>query len=831
MAASTYFAQVQQLYIAYFGRPADTVGLAYWAAQIDAANGSIAAVQAGFSASTESQALFGNKSTIDKVTAIYQNAFNRAPEPAGLAYWVAQLDSGKVTQAQASWTIQQSAGAGDAAAVQNKLTAAQAFTAQIDTTAEIQGYQGTAAADAGRAFLQTVNSNNATATTAVNGAAAALNTAVAASANASGKPFALTTGVDNLVGTTGNDVFSAILVNNELAAAAATSTLNAFDLVDGGAGTLDKLAITVTGGNSKAALAATLPVTTGVEVLSIKNLSSGSASGVTIDASTATGLTQVVNDGSTGAVAVTGVANAAVVAQNTVAGTTVTFKDGTFSAASTVANVAVNNAGTAATGSAVAVAAAVALNDGDTVAATGIAIKADGVNVVKLSGTALGEVTTATVTGTGSLDIALTSAPVTKVDASALLGGLTYTTSATAATTILTGAGNDVISIGANLATASNITLGAGNDAIKKGGAFTVATGSVIDGGAGVDNFDLSLVNVSNASSFVNFEVASLDGLAGVTYDLDLLSAKNTLTGLSVTAGGTASATVSNVASGANLAVNGGTTSGLTLVEKGAITSATDSLNITFGATTAAASSLSATVNEVETFNIVSGGVTGATNTLTLAGGSFTQATVAAPVTEKFVVTGANALVLGVTSTSANTKISIDGSAATGKLTVNADAHTTIITTGAGDDVIEVAAVATSVVTGAGKDVVNVLAAAGATNITTVTGLTVGDSLTTTVTGGGAAGTGTVAKIGAATALGGATDLTTVLTTLATAADTATSHSAWAVVGSDVYLVLDTNTSSVTGADALAADNVIKLAGVTDISNYTSNGNGLIAVA
>ena len=167
MAASTYFAQVQQLYIAYFGRPADPTGQEYWAKNIDAANGSIASVIAGFSASAESAALFGNKSSIDKVTAIYQNAFGRAPEPAGLAYWVAQLDSGKVSQAQASWTIQQSAGPGDAAAVQNKLTAAQAFTAQIDTTAEIQGYQGSAAADSARAFLKTVTADNATATAAV----------------------------------------------------------------------------------------------------------------------------------------------------------------------------------------------------------------------------------------------------------------------------------------------------------------------------------------------------------------------------------------------------------------------------------------------------------------------------------------------------------------------------------------------------------------------------------------------------------------------------------------------------------------------------------------
>lgn len=825
MAASTYFAQVQQLYIAYFGRPADTVGLAYWAGQIDAANGSIAAVQAGFSASAESTALFGNKSTIDKVTAIYQNAFGRAPEPAGLAYWVAQLDSGKVTQAQASWTIQQSAGAGDAAAVQNKLTAAQAFTAQIDTTAEIQGYQGDAAAASARAFLATVTQSNATATAAVNGAAAALNTAVAASANASGKAFALTTGVDNLVGTTGNDVFNAILVNNEAAAAAATSTLNAFDLVDGGAGTLDKLAITVTGANSSAgALAATLPVTTGVEVLSIKNLSSGTANGVTINASTATGVTQVVNDGSTGAVAVTGVANATVVAQNTNAATTVTFNTGAVAAATTVLNVAVNNAGTA-----VAPADVILNSAGGAVAATNLAIKADGTSVVNLgAGSAVAAVTTATVTGTGSVDLGSLTALVTKVDSSALLGGLTYTSLATTATTILTGAGNDVITLGANLATGSNITLGAGNDAVKKGGAFTVATGSVIDGGAGVDAFDLALVNVSNAASFVNFEVASLDGLAVATYDLDLLSAKNVIGSLALTTGtNNAVATVTNIASGSTLNVTGGTTTNLTLIEKGAAASATDSLGITFASTVAnTASSVATTVNEVETFNVVSGGATGATNSLTLAGGTFSQATsTATAVTEKVVVTGANQLTLGVASSSAFTKITVDGSAATGKLIVTGDSHTTSIITGAGDDTINVGAVANTVVTGAGKDVVNVLAAAGATNITTVTGLAVGDSLTTTVTGGAA---GTVAKIGAATALGGATDLTTVLTTLATAADDAASHAAWAVVGSDVYLVLDTAAANGT---LLAADNVIKLAGVTDISNYTSNANGLIAVA
>jgi hypothetical protein len=177
MAAATYFDQVQQLYIAYFGRPADPVGQAYWAAQIDAAKGSIAAVITGFSASTESTALFGASTSTQKVTAIYQNAFGRLPEAAGLAYWVAQLDSGKVTQAQASWTIQQSAGVGDASAVANKLAAAKAFTAQIDTNVELAGYSGATAAASARSFLNQVDASAASLNAALTSADFALATA------------------------------------------------------------------------------------------------------------------------------------------------------------------------------------------------------------------------------------------------------------------------------------------------------------------------------------------------------------------------------------------------------------------------------------------------------------------------------------------------------------------------------------------------------------------------------------------------------------------------------------------------------------------------------
>ncbi|MFS2161809.1 DUF4214 domain-containing protein [Pseudomonas sp. Pseusp122] len=183
MAASTYLDQVQQLYIAYFGRPADPVGQRFWAQVIDDAGGSIASVLAGFSASNESQALYGASSTAQKVAAIYSNVFNRAPEAAGLAYWVSQIDSGQITQAQAAWTIQQAAGPGDASTVNNKLIAANVFTANIDTTAEIVGYSGSTAAAVARAFLNKVDATYASianvATDSIAAVAAATGLAIA----------------------------------------------------------------------------------------------------------------------------------------------------------------------------------------------------------------------------------------------------------------------------------------------------------------------------------------------------------------------------------------------------------------------------------------------------------------------------------------------------------------------------------------------------------------------------------------------------------------------------------------------------------------------------
>ncbi|MCS3469323.1 hypothetical protein M2401_003061 [Pseudomonas sp. JUb42] len=157
MAASQYFDQVQKLYIAYFGRPADPVGLNYWAASIDAAGGNFDSVVSGFSSSLESKALYAGSDTSQLVTSIYVALFNRPPEPAGLAYWVGLIDSNTVTGPRAAYQIMTSAGPGDATAIANKVAAANAFTANIDTSAELAGYSGASSAAIARAWLAKVD--------------------------------------------------------------------------------------------------------------------------------------------------------------------------------------------------------------------------------------------------------------------------------------------------------------------------------------------------------------------------------------------------------------------------------------------------------------------------------------------------------------------------------------------------------------------------------------------------------------------------------------------------------------------------------------------------
>lgn len=83
-----------RIYQAGFNRKPDLAGLGYWMNQMD--NGvSQRDVAASFVAGAEFAALYGgsNPSNLDYVTKLYNNVLQRAPEQAGLDYWVGIMNS------------------------------------------------------------------------------------------------------------------------------------------------------------------------------------------------------------------------------------------------------------------------------------------------------------------------------------------------------------------------------------------------------------------------------------------------------------------------------------------------------------------------------------------------------------------------------------------------------------------------------------------------------------------------------------------------------------------------------------------------------------------
>jgi hypothetical protein len=95
-----------RLYQAIFNRKPDTAGLDYWTGTYEAAAASagyskatLASVCAAWFGSTEYATAYpASLTTSQFVSAVYNNVFARAPDDAGLAYWVQQLDSEAITR-------------------------------------------------------------------------------------------------------------------------------------------------------------------------------------------------------------------------------------------------------------------------------------------------------------------------------------------------------------------------------------------------------------------------------------------------------------------------------------------------------------------------------------------------------------------------------------------------------------------------------------------------------------------------------------------------------------------------------------------------------------
>ena len=90
-----YEDQIQKVYIAYYQRPADPEGLLYWSQKLSEVNGDLSGIINAFANSAESQALYGGKTVEEIFTEIYQAAFNRDPDPEGLAWYTEKINLGE----------------------------------------------------------------------------------------------------------------------------------------------------------------------------------------------------------------------------------------------------------------------------------------------------------------------------------------------------------------------------------------------------------------------------------------------------------------------------------------------------------------------------------------------------------------------------------------------------------------------------------------------------------------------------------------------------------------------------------------------------------------
>ncbi len=504
MAAQDYVAVVQQLYVSYFGRPADYYGLDSFTKNLNAINAPKtfaelnAAVQGpgnealkqlvnGFDSSDEAKALYGTDTSVigtsKFIAAIYENVLGREADPEGLAFWVNAVATGQLSRSNAAAAITAGAlantsaqGLLDAQTVGNKLAVATNFTAAINTTSEINGFAGDEAAAAARALLAQVNN-----TTSPEAFQTNVEQALAAIVTGSnlGETFALTKGLDNVVGTAGNDVIiGAISSNAEL------NTLSSIDLINGGAG-IDTLKIVHEAG------AIALGNLSNVEVVEVESIGA-----VTIDSSAATGVTNLNVTKSVGNVNATAGATTDI--------TVVTKENGAGSAVATTINggddvtVNVTDAGATSNPDTITIGGTTAAKGDVVVNATASAYDAT-----------VGAISLGAITVTGGETVTVTQ----KVGASTTAGTDTSATTVTqGAVTVNANASTTTITVKQDAAVTANnaafTTGGVTETASVKFGALKSGDAVTVNGLKFTAKVDLTAAEV--ASAFSNLATASV---------------------------------------------------------------------------------------------------------------------------------------------------------------------------------------------------------------------------------------------------------------------------------------------------------------------------------
>jgi len=148
--------EVQKLYVAYFGRPADPAGLQYWTNLLGTEGMTLDDVARSFAASAEYRDTYANLDNRAVVTAVYENLFGRPAEAAGVDYWSDLLQAGHIKIDDMVTDIAEAARGSDDLVFNGKVAVASLFTSRVDQLNEISAYTGGKANDIATEFIATV---------------------------------------------------------------------------------------------------------------------------------------------------------------------------------------------------------------------------------------------------------------------------------------------------------------------------------------------------------------------------------------------------------------------------------------------------------------------------------------------------------------------------------------------------------------------------------------------------------------------------------------------------------------------------------------------------
>ncbi|MBU4260888.1 MAG: hypothetical protein KKC76_03275 [Proteobacteria bacterium] len=635
----------------------------------------------------------------------------------------------------------------ESTAFQNKVSAASSYTAALDTAAENNDFIANPANAIAWLDGVTTDASLTSALLTID------DTISGTTTTTTGQTYTLTTATDSFTGTAGDDTF----IGDQGA-----STINASDQLNGGAGT-DTVTLygTVT--------AAILPAMTSIETLQI-----AAAADAALDVSAASGGFTQFN-----------ILNAAAISGKTITtGSGVklglaTTNGAQMAGALTWAASATDTSATLNMNGFAYVAGATLQN----ISVTGAALTA--MNLVSQGGhankiatfDAPNTVLTHTITGDQALTYAVSAgdaAILTSINGSGNTGGSLVDASAAAniaAFTFTGGTGNDSIKI-------ANNQLG------------TLTAGTQLAGGAGsldkIGTLDtaLSVAETAILNATTGFEIFGIN--AAITLDA------STLTSIKHFAVDTTGLTdvINNLATGSTTDINIATTS-LTLAPAVGVTDTT----VNVGAATTSGFTVGTLVTTgVTTVTMTSNGTSGSTNTITTLTNSDNSV---------FNISGSANLTITNAIAGTVTGTKIDATSLTGVLTVTGSGLADVLIGGSGAD---------SIIGGAGADTMT--GNAGIDNFTTATAdidttagvvtdtitdfVTATDKITETNLAAGSATNYTEAGAAAA-------DLATLLAAANTALDATVLYYV-GQVGSDSYLVIDT--------DGTGYTDVIKLTGV-----------------